>query len=360
MAQEDGSDSANAAVSGSGSKQGKTSEQNQCDVLLKTLLSEKSCEASLRRQYTAAGKERDVAFAELRKAQQKHLSLLSKHEKLQEDLKQKATMVCLIRDAYSKAILANGVDKNGDEVTATANVRKKVTPITEEKRVGVRSDAYSKALEAHSKAKLANVVVKNGEEVTPITDDQSKQSICNNVVVKNGEEVTPITDDQSKQITDDQSKQSICNDGVGVILTSMECEAKVNVEMSISEDGEDEELLEMLRATEANLMCKNGGGIGSKTNEVTSVEHATSTVVLVKESGANEAKIDPVVASLSSSTHDSTVSNHSTSGSVSKNTPGGDKEQQYTDTSAVSGKKRGVTKAALVSPPRKSMKKNTK
>ena len=349
MAQEDCSSSANAPVSfgsgskpnaavafGSGSKQGKTSEQNQCDVLLKTLLSEKSCEASLRRQYTAAGKERDVAFAELRKAQQKHLSLLSKHEKLQEDLKQKATMVCLIRDAYSKAILANGVDKNGDEVTATANVRKKVTPITEEKRVGVRSDAYSKALEAHSKAKLANVVVKNGEEVTPITDDQSKQ------------------------ITDDQSKQSICNDGVGVILTSMECEAKVNVEMSISEDGEDEELLEMLRATEANLMCKNGGGIGSKTNEVTSVEHATSTVVLVKESGANEAKIDPVVASLSSSTHDSTVSNHSTSGSVSKNTPGGDKEQQYTDTSAVSGKKRGVTKAALVSPPRKSMKKNTK
>jgi len=342
MAQEDCSSSANAPVSfgsgskpnaavafGSGSKQGKTSEQNQCDVLLKTLLSEKSCEASLRRQYTAAGKERDVAFAELRKAQQKHLSLLSKHEKLQEDLKQKATMVCLIRDAYSKAILANGVDKNGDEVTATANVRKKVTPITEEKRVGVRSDAYSKALEAHSKAKLANVVVKNGEEVTPITDDQSKQSIC--------------------------------NDGVGVILTSMECEAKVNVEMSISEDGEDEELLEILKATEANLMCKNGGGICNKTNEVTSVEHATtSTVVLVKESGDTEAMIDPVVASLSSTHNDSTGSNHSTSGSVSKNTPEGDKEQQFTDTLAALGKKRGGTKAALVSPPRKLTKKNTK
>ena len=234
MAQEDGSDSANAAVSGSGSKQGKTSEQNQCDMLLKTLLSEKACEASLRRLYTAAGKERDVAFAELRKAQHKHLSLLSKHEKLQEDLKQKATMVCLIRDAYSKAKLANGVDKNGDEVTG--NVRKKVTPVTDEKWVGVRSDAYSKALDAHSKAKLANVVVENGEEVTPITDDQSKQSIGNN--------------------------------GVGVILTSMECKAKVNVEMSISEDGEDEELLEILRATEANLMCKIGGDIGEKTTKL--------------------------------------------------------------------------------------------
>jgi hypothetical protein len=325
MAQEDGSDSANAAVSGSGSKQGKTSEQNQCDMLLKTLLSEKACEASLRRLYTAAGKERDVAFAELRKAQHKHLSLLSKHEKLQEDLKQKATMVCLIRDAYSKAKLANGVDKNGDEVTG--NVRKKVTPVTDEKWVGVRSDAYSKALDAHSKAKLANVVVENGEEVTPITDDQSKQSIGNN--------------------------------GVGVILTSMECKAKVNVEMSISEDGEDEELLEILRATEANLMCKNGGGICNKTNEASSAEHSTANVVLVKESVDNEAMIDPVVASLSS-THDSTGSNHSTSGSVSKNTPGGDKEQQFPDTSAVLGKKRGATKAALVSPPRKSTKKNTK
>jgi len=340
MAQEDGSASANAAVSfgsgskpnaagafGSGAKQGKTSELNQCDMLLKTLLSEKACEASLRRLYTAAGKERDVAFAELRKAQYKHMSLLSKHEKLQEDLKQKATMVSLIRDAYSKAKLANGVDKNEDG--ETANVMKKVTPIMDEKRVGVRSDAYSKALDAHSKAKLANVVVENGEEVTPITDDQSKQSICNS--------------------------------GVGVILTSMECKAKVNVEMNISEEGEDEELLEILRATEANLMCKNGGGICNKTNEVTSVEHATtSTVVLVKESGDTEAMIDPVVASLSSTHNDSTGSNHSTSGSVSKNTPEGDKEQQFTDTLAALGKKRGGTKAALVSPPRKLTKKNTK
>jgi hypothetical protein len=200
LAQEDGSAStAIATVAfgsgtvavGSGSKQGKQSEPklNQCDLLLKTLLSEKACEASLKRSYTAAGKERDVAFAELRKAQYKHMSLLSKHEKLQEELKQKATMVGLIRDAYTKA-------------------------------------------------KLANVVItKIGEE-----------------------QVTPTEDDVSKQSTG--------NDGMGVILTNMESTVKVNGMMDIFEDGDDEELLEAVRATEANLMCKIGGDIGEKTTKL--------------------------------------------------------------------------------------------
>ena len=81
-------------------------------MLLKTLLSEKASEASLKRIYTAAGKDRDVAFAELRNAQYKHISLLSKHEKLQEQLKQKATMIKLIHDAYLKAKLVNNATNN--------------------------------------------------------------------------------------------------------------------------------------------------------------------------------------------------------------------------------------------------------
>ena len=90
-------------------QQGKITE---CELLLKTLLSEKASEASLKRIYTAAGKDRDVAFAELRNAQYKHISLLSKHEKLQEQLKQKATMIKLIHDAYWKSKLVNNATHN--------------------------------------------------------------------------------------------------------------------------------------------------------------------------------------------------------------------------------------------------------
>lgn len=90
-------------------QQGKITE---CELLLKTLLSEKASEASLKRIYTAAGKDRDVAFAELRNAQYKHISLLSKHEKIQEQLKQKATMIKLIQDAYLKAKIVNNATNN--------------------------------------------------------------------------------------------------------------------------------------------------------------------------------------------------------------------------------------------------------
>jgi hypothetical protein len=44
-------------------------QTNECELLLKTLLSEKASEASLKRTFTAAGEERDNAFAEFKKAQ---------------------------------------------------------------------------------------------------------------------------------------------------------------------------------------------------------------------------------------------------------------------------------------------------
>ena len=55
------------------------SDEKERELLLKILLSEKASEASLKRTFTAAGKERDDAFVEFRKAQYKHSVLHSKH-----------------------------------------------------------------------------------------------------------------------------------------------------------------------------------------------------------------------------------------------------------------------------------------
>lgn len=93
-------------------------ENRDCELLLKTLLAEKASEASLKRNFTAAGKECDDAFAEFRKAQYKHSVLHSKHKQIQSELEKKSIMVKLIQDAYSKAKCCGegeGV-KNGEEV----------------------------------------------------------------------------------------------------------------------------------------------------------------------------------------------------------------------------------------------------
>lgn len=104
-------------------------ENRDCELLLKTLLAEKASEASLKRNFTAAGKECDDAFAEFRKAQYKHSVLHSKHKQIQSELEKKSIMVKLIQDAYSKAKCCGegeGV-KNGEEVVPNTHYEMKET-----------------------------------------------------------------------------------------------------------------------------------------------------------------------------------------------------------------------------------------
>jgi len=94
------------------------SDEKERELLLKILLSEKASEASLKRTFTAAGKERDDAFVEFRKAQYKHSVLHSKHMQIQSELEKKSITVKLIQDAYSKAKCCGEgeVVKNAKEV----------------------------------------------------------------------------------------------------------------------------------------------------------------------------------------------------------------------------------------------------
>ena len=104
-------------------------ENRDCELLLKTLLAEKASEASLKRNFTAAGKECDDAFAEFRKAQYKHSVLHSKHKQIQSELEKKSIMVKLIQDAYSKAKCCGegeGV-KNDEEVVPNTHYEMKET-----------------------------------------------------------------------------------------------------------------------------------------------------------------------------------------------------------------------------------------
>lgn len=104
-------------------------ENRDCELLLKTLLAEKASEASLKRNFTAAGKECDDAFAEFRKAQYKHSVLHSKHKQIQSELEKKSIMVKLIQDAYSKAKCCGEgeVVKNGEEVVPNTHYEMKET-----------------------------------------------------------------------------------------------------------------------------------------------------------------------------------------------------------------------------------------
>ena len=108
------------------SDEGQTDER---ELLLQTLLSEKASEASLKRTFTAAGKERDDAFAEFRKAQYKHSVLHSKHKQIQSELEKNSIMVKLIQDAYSKAKCCGEgeVVKNDKEVVPNTRYEMKET-----------------------------------------------------------------------------------------------------------------------------------------------------------------------------------------------------------------------------------------
>jgi hypothetical protein len=117
-------------------------QTNERELLLQTLLSEKASEASLKRTFTAVGKECDDAFAEFRKARYKHSVLHSKHKQIQSELEKKSIMVKLIQDAYSKA------GSESDLVVGT-----------------------------NSKCCGEGEVVKNGEEVVPNTHYEMKETV---------------------------------------------------------------------------------------------------------------------------------------------------------------------------------------
>ena len=72
------------------------------DELFAVFLKEKENEASIRRSLVQAGKERDNAFADMKKSQSKHAVSVSKHEKLQAELRQKVLLIQLVHDSWKK------------------------------------------------------------------------------------------------------------------------------------------------------------------------------------------------------------------------------------------------------------------
>ncbi len=83
----------------------KTSCKDGCkskDDVFALFMKEKASEASLRRSLTQASRERDLAFAEMKKSQASHVLAVSKHEKLQAELRQRIMAVELIHGAWKK------------------------------------------------------------------------------------------------------------------------------------------------------------------------------------------------------------------------------------------------------------------
>jgi hypothetical protein len=83
----------------------KTSGKDGCkskDDVFALYMKEKASEASLRRSLTQASRERDLAFAEMKKSQASHVLAVSKHEKLQAELRQRIMAVELIHSAWKK------------------------------------------------------------------------------------------------------------------------------------------------------------------------------------------------------------------------------------------------------------------
>ena len=83
----------------------KTSGKDGCkskDDVFALYMKEKASEASLRRSLTQASRERDLAFAEMKKSQASHVLAVSKHEKLQAELRQRIMAVELIHGAWKK------------------------------------------------------------------------------------------------------------------------------------------------------------------------------------------------------------------------------------------------------------------
>ena len=83
----------------------KTSGKDGCkskDDVFALYMKEKASEASLRRSLTQASRERDLGFAEMKKSQASHVLAVSKHEKLQAELRQRIMAVELIHSAWKR------------------------------------------------------------------------------------------------------------------------------------------------------------------------------------------------------------------------------------------------------------------
>ena len=89
-------------------------------------MKEKLLEASLRRSVCQLGKERDDAFAVMKKSQLAHTLAVAKHENMQSELKQKLITVGLIREAWDDVRVdvvpagTAGGDADGSGSSATA------------------------------------------------------------------------------------------------------------------------------------------------------------------------------------------------------------------------------------------------
>ena len=90
-------------------------------------MKEKLLEASLRRSVCQLGKERDDAFAVMKKSQLAHTLAVAKHENMQSELKQKLITVGLIREAWDDVRVDDvpagtaGGDADGSSSSATAS-----------------------------------------------------------------------------------------------------------------------------------------------------------------------------------------------------------------------------------------------
>jgi hypothetical protein len=95
-------------------------------ILYEVLMKEKLLEASLRRSVCQLGKERDDAFAVMKKSQLAHTLAVAKHENMQSELKQKLITVGLIREAWDDVRVdvvpagTAGGDADGSGSSATA------------------------------------------------------------------------------------------------------------------------------------------------------------------------------------------------------------------------------------------------
>ena len=173
-------------------------QTNERELLLKTLLSEKASEASLKRTFTAAGKERDDAYAEFRKAQYKHTVLHSKHKQLQSELQKKSIMVKLVQDAYSRAVSVS------DLVVITKNCGE-------------------------------GEVVKNGEEVVPNIRYEMKETVDKDLEFADTAE---CTDDELLDLLRETEK-NLSKDGVAAVggQTTSVTKEKQNEEHIVKKNG---------------------------------------------------------------------------------------------------------------------------
>ena len=166
-------------------------QTNERELLLKTLLSEKASEASLKRTFTAAGKERDDAFTEFRKAQYKHSVLHSKHKQIQSELEKKSITVKLIQDAYSKVVGTNSKCCGEGEVV---KIGEEVVPHTRYTRYEMK-ETVDKDLEFADTAECTD------KELLDLLRETEKNLSKDGVAAVGGQTTSAMKEKQNKEHT---------------------------------------------------------------------------------------------------------------------------------------------------------------